>query len=380
MSARLTPSAKRLLVVCGEASGDVAAARVLRELAGSGPHAIVAIGGAAVLPRADRMLADLRDFTAMGIGELAPRAGAVVSAYARAARVARKAEVDAALLVGFSEFNGRFMGALARKRIHTVVYGAPQVWAWRPGRMQGFAQLFGRLAVTLPFEEALWKSAGVDATYVGHPVVEAAEALAPRAVIRSSLGMTPTARAIAVMPGSRPHEVRALLEPLLQAYERVRRDRASLDARVLFAPSLDPATEAWAKSACDAAHVPYAAAPPEGAMSLLPAFDLALCASGTASLEAAVAGCPPIVAYKVGLLTELAARALVKVEHVALPNVVLGRRAFAEHLQRDVEPKAIARSIHEAFASEDELQAACAAVRERLGPRRASRAVAELLG
>lgn len=373
---------KRLLVVAGEASGDLAASQVLSALseAGARPQ-VTAVGGASVLPHAARSLADLRDFSAMGVAEVAPGARAVLAAFARTSRVLRRHEIDAALLVGFSEFNSRLVPALARAGVPAVVYGAPQVWAWRAGRMKAFRALGdgGKLCVMLPFEEALWRNAGVDATYVGHPAARALQALAhlPRSVIRGSLGLTPTASAVAILPGSRNHEVRALLEPLLAAYQRVRHHRASLDARVLLAPSLDAETAAFAIAACRAARAPHVMVSPDtGAMPLLPAFDVALSASGTASLEAALAGTIPIVAYKVGVLTELAARALVRVEHVALPNIVLGRRVFAEHLQRDVEPKTLARSVHEALERRDELRAACDLVRARVGDKDAPREVA----
>lgn len=370
----------RLLVVAGEASGDLAASAALgalRRLRGATP-AVSAIGGAGVLPFAADTLADLRDLTAMGVGELAPRAAGLVRAFARVRRLVVARAFDAALLVGFSEFNTRLVPGLARAGIPVVFYGAPQVWAWRAGRMKQFAKMQGKLAVILPFEQGLWRSAGVDAHYVGHPASEAA--LAPRSVVRQSLGLTPSAPAVAIMPGSRPHEVRALLPTFLAAYERARRDRATLDARVIVAPSLDRETAAWAIGLAREAHAPHVVVDATtGATPLLPAFDVALTASGTASLEAAIAGAVPVVAYRVGVVTELAARALVKVENIALPNIVLGRRVFAEHVQREVEPKLVARSLNDAITRRAPLGEACDAVRDKLGPERPSLAVARLV-
>jgi lipid-A-disaccharide synthase len=231
----------------------------------------------------------------------------------------------------------------------------------------------------LPFEEALWRSAGVDAHYVGHPALETTPL--DRNTARGALGMTLFAAAVAVLPGSRAHEVRKLLHPMLDAYERVRSDRASVDARVLVAASIDPATRAWVRRTCSERRVAtFDADPHLGAMSVLTAFDATLCASGTASLEAALARAVPVVAYRVGLATELTARALVRTEHVALPNVLLARRAFTELLQRDARAPRMAEALSDALDRRAELLAACDAVEAALGAvRTPSTAVARML-
>jgi lipid-A-disaccharide synthase len=155
---------------------------------------------------------------------------------------------------------------------------------------------------------------------------------------------------------------------MLDAYERVRSDRASVDARVVVAASIDDTTRAWMLEVCRARHIPaFEADPYVGAASVLPAFDAALCASGTASLEAALAHAVPIVTYRVGLATELTARVLVRTPHVALPNVLLGRRAFPELLQRDARAPRIAEALARALDRRPHLLAACDEVRAALG-------------
>jgi lipid-A-disaccharide synthase len=175
--------------------------------------------------------------------------------------------------------------------------------------------------------------------------------------------------------------VRRLLAPMLDAYERVRSDRASVDARVLLAASLDGATLDWVRATCRARHVgTYEVDPRGGALPLLPAFDVALCASGTASLEATLARAIPVVVYRVGLATELAARALVRVEHVALPNILLGRRAFAELVQRAARPERIAEALSDALDRRAALLETCNEVEAALlPPRSPSTRVAQML-
>ena len=369
-------SSRELLVVAGEASGDRAAAAVLERLEGVRSFGL---GGPALRDAGMEVLGDLRASTALGIGETALRAHAVLAAWRSVLRAARRRRPRAALLVNYSEFNARIAPALHRDGVRVLWYGAPQVWAWRPRRTEALRRCVDRMAVVLPFEEDLWRRAGVDAHYVGHPVLETTQL--PRDAARSALGLTPLASAVAVMPGSRPHEVRRLLEPMLDAYERVRADRASVDARVLVAASLDAATRTWLRRTCEAWRVAtFDVDPHVGAINVLPAFDVALCASGTASLEAALARAIPVVAYRVGMATEVAARALLRTPEVALPNILLQRRVFPELLQRDVRADRLAVALADTLDGRAGLLGACDELHAVLGgPRTPSVTVARML-
>ncbi len=198
------------------------------------------MGGSSLAAQGAELVSDLRDSTALGVTDVATRACAIRRAYVAVARAARKRRARAALLVNYTEFNSLLAAHLHARDVRVLWYGAPQIWAWRRGRADRLRRNVDRMAVMLPFEEALWRDRGVDAEYVGHPASEAA--FMGRAEAREALGLTPYARAVAIMPGSRPHEVDRLLRPMLEAYERVRQDRASIDGRVLLAPSLDAAT------------------------------------------------------------------------------------------------------------------------------------------
>ncbi|HEY3821592.1 MAG TPA: hypothetical protein VGL81_30705 [Polyangiaceae bacterium] len=355
-----------LLVVAGESSGDRAAAAVLERLEGVRAFGL---GGPALAGAGAELIGDLRESTALGVGEAAARAGSVLRAWRGVLRAARARRPLAALLVNYSEFNTRLAPVLHDAGIRVLWYGAPQVWAWRPRRVESLRRSVDRMALMLPFEEPLWRQAGVDAHYVGHPARETK--LLTRDAARHALGMTPFAAAVAILPGSRPHEVRRLLLPLLDAYEHVRVDRASVDGRVLLASGLDESTRRWARALCVERRVTsFDVDPRVGAMSVLPGFDVSLCASGTASLEAALARAVPIVAYRVGLATELTARLLVRTPHVALPNVLLGRRAFPELLQRDVRADRLARALAETLDHRATLLTACDELEALLGGQR----------
>jgi lipid-A-disaccharide synthase len=367
-----------LLVVAGEASGDRAAAAVVAKLRGVRAFGM---GGGALHREGVELLADLRTTTALGVSEVARRAYGVGMAFSRLRAAIRKRKPGAALLVNYTEFNSHLAPLLWNEGTRVLWYGAPQIWAWRANRAEPLRRYLDRLAVILPFEERLWRERGVDAHYVGHPALEERRGPEHRVAARELLGLTPFASAVAILPGSRPHEVRRLLEPMLAGYESVRRDRASVDARVMLAASLDDRTRAWAKDlakawAVDAVDVDSRA----GIAYALPAFDAALCASGTASLECALARVVPVVCYRVGWATEVGARALLKTPHVALPNVLLGRDAFPELLQRDATADRIADALARVLDERDTFFAACTEAEHVLGDHASpSREVARML-
>jgi lipid-A-disaccharide synthase len=366
-----------LLVVAGEASGDRAGAAVVAHL----PEGVRAfgMGGAALAAEGVELVADLRDTTALGVAEVARRAVGVARAYAhlRAATALRKPV--AALLVNYTEFNARLAESLWASGTRVLWYGAPQVWAWRSSRAVPLRRHLDRMAVMLPFEEELWRKVGVDAHYVGHPSLE--EMRGDRVSAREALGMTPRAWGVAILPGSRPHEVRRLLEPMLAGYERVRREHASVDARILIAPSLDTTTRAWLRATADAARVDAIEIEARAGMgSILPAFDAALCASGTASLECALARAVPVVCYRVGWATELGARMFVTTPHVALPNILLGRGAFPELLQRQATPTRMSEELARVLEGRESFLGPCDEVEKVLGGKAsASQTVARML-
>jgi lipid-A-disaccharide synthase len=355
-----------LLVVAGEASGDRAAAAVVEQLPGVNAFGM---GGPALAAHGVDLLEDLRSYTAMGIGEAGARAWQILRAWRAVSQAAKRRRPTVALLVNYTEFNAKLAPQLHAAGTRVVWYIAPQIWAWRSRRANALRPSLDRLAVVLPFEEEAWRRLGVDAQYVGHPALEAVRL--DRNAARTALGMTPYAAAIAILPGSRPHEVRRLLLPMLDAYEQLRAERASVDARVLLAQSLDNATRDWLRAECTRRRVGvFEVDPRVGAITVLPAFDVSLCASGTASLEAALARAIPVVAYRVGLTTEVAARLLLRTPHVALPNVILGRRVFPELLQRDARADRMSAAMADALDRRPAFVAACDEVESALGSAR----------
>src|SRR6266545_3509174 len=188
MCARTAPSSHgpALLLVAGEPSGDSIAGGIARALLPQGVRCF-GMGGSACEQSGVELVADLRRSAAMGFTEVAARLPAVVSAYAKLASSARLERPRAAALVNYTEFNARLGRHLRRRRIPVLWCVAPQVWAWRRGRMRSISRALDRLAVILPFEERLWREAGVDAHYVGHPALDVV--LPERVAARAELGL-----------------------------------------------------------------------------------------------------------------------------------------------------------------------------------------------
>lgn len=327
-------SAPEVLVVAGEASGDRIAAMVATALAARGVRC-EGVGGDACRAAGVETFADSRAISAMGLADVAARLPGLATALGRLARRVLEAPPRAALLVNFTEVN-QHLGRVLRARGTRVLWCvAPQVWAWRPGRLRSLRGAADRLAVILPFEQALWRRAGYNAVYVGHPSVLAAPA--------PSLPRLPSP-SLAVLPGSRPGEIARLAAPLAEAAASLLASGAVASARIVVAPGLPSPSRLTLTLLARRVGIPVVLAPPEGAAALLAGFDASLCASGTASLEAALAGAAPVVAYRLDALAFAVARRLVRTPHIALPNVLLGRRAFPELVQDEVTPARIAAS------------------------------------
>ncbi len=364
-----------LLVSAGEASGDRFAAAVVRALG----RPSFGLGGAALEAAGARLVERLEPVTGTGLGPALAAAPRLARAARSLLREAERSGTRAALLVDFTEYHRRLGPLLRRRGVRVLWAVAPQVWAWRPKRVFTLAPALDRLALLFAFEEPIWRNAGVDAHWVGHPVAEFAPA--PRAEARRAAGLPEDdAPSLALLPGSRPNEVRRLLPPMLAALDRARARRPDLRARVLLAPSL-PATLAHAARRQALAHH----APPldvdeaRGLHALLPAFDAALCASGTATLEAALCDVPPVITYRLGPASAALARLLLRGRPVGLPNVLLGERAYPELLQADANPDALARAALALLAAPPpSTSARLRALLRRPGPGAAAR-TAELL-
>lgn len=345
-------SAPSLLVVAGEASGEQRAARLLEALATRVPGlARFGLGSRALAAAGVELVADSHEISVVGISEalaILPRAAEIQRALL--AEVERRRPA-AALLVDFPDFNLRLARQLAWRGVPVLYYVSPQVWAWRRGRVRVIADCVARMLVLFPFEVPFYTAHGVPVVHVGHPLVDEVPAL-PQAWSAVPRGARPERYRVALLPGSRRSEVAALLPTLLAAARRLAAE-LPLDVSVVQAPGL---ADAEIEARVAAAGLPVRRVT-ENRLGEIAAAHLALCASGTATLETGLLGTPMVVCYRLSAWTYALARALVRVPHVSLVNLVLGRSVVPELIQGAAEPEAIARTAARLLGSRAEIEA-----------------------
>lgn len=326
----------RVLVVAGEASGDAAAARVIEALAQrSGPLDVRGMGGPALRQAGCEVIVDYRRSTAMGAFEVVGRLPALARAFHHVLHLTRSWRPEVALLVDVPDFNMPLGARIRAAGIPVLGYVAPQFWAWRSGRRFELKRSFDRIACVLPFEEPLLRRVGVDACYVGHPAAEQLEPSDGRE--RRSLGLDESTASIALLPGSRPSETGRMLPVMLEAARRLRITVPRLAVLVAVAPSLRrrPTLPLW----CQPIDEQHSATP--GRLALA-AADAAFVTSGSATLEAGLLGIPQVVAYRLAPSSFVLARLFVRTRFIALPNIILGRRAVPELIQEALTEDALA--------------------------------------
>jgi len=324
-----------ILILAGEASGDLHAAAVARELRQRYPSSrLIGTGGERMAAEGVELLASLDDLAVMGFVEVVARLSFFRRLERRVIQLLRTERVDLVIPVDYPGFNLRITRSAHRMGLPVVYYIAPQVWAWKAGRAARLSREADRIAVILPFEEEIFLREGGHASFVGHPLLEERREVRTRQQFCRAAGLDPDRPVLAIFPGSRSQEVRRHLGPFLEAGELLREQFPGLQIAVARAPGVS---------------VPL---PPDLDIRLLEeGFELlhharaALVKSGTTTLEAALAGTPFVVAYRTHPLTFQLARRLVRVDHVALANLVGGGRIVPEFLQAEVEPGGLARAL-----------------------------------
>jgi lipid-A-disaccharide synthase len=238
------------------------------------------------------------------------------------------------ILVDYPGFNMRVAQAAAEAGVPVLYFIVPQVWAWGSGRLEKLAKWVTKAAVILPFEEALLREHGVDATFVGHPLLDRAMNAPDRAAARAQLGLDADATVLALFPGSRAQEIERHLDPFVETAQILKRERPGLQVIVSAAPHV----------VIDTRRCPFPIVR-EASFAILRAANAAMCKSGTTTLEASVAGCPHVVAYRTHPLTYFAARRLVKIPSIGLVNVVAGREVAREFIQDALVPATVAKAL-----------------------------------
>ncbi|MEK6613936.1 MAG: lipid-A-disaccharide synthase [Candidatus Binatota bacterium] len=368
---------KRVMIVVGEASGDLHGAHLVKALYRRDPTLeIFGVAGDGLKREGIKVIFDVDRLTGMGFAELAGNLKTIWQAYRLLRKALREERPNLLILVDFPEFNLRLARLAKKSGIPVLYYISPQVWAWRKRRTQKIARWVDRMAVVFPFEVPLYQNEGVAVSFVGHPLLDLAHSSEPRERTLTQYGLDPSRQTIAILPGSRRREVAYHLPPMLEAADRLERQlkmqfilvRATTVGRGILDGILEKA----------AVKVPIA----EGnTYNVLHACDLVWAASGTATLETALMLRPMVIVYRLSWLTYALARLLVRVSHIGMVNIIAGESVVPELIQSDVTAdKIVAES--RAILQDPELRKRIvrklSQVREKLGSPGASERVAEI--
>ena len=355
---------KRIMIVAGEPSGDRLGGRLmaaLGELAGA-DIAFTGVGGEAMAAEGLISLFPMAELSVMGFAEVVPRIPGLLRRIRQTADAALDARSEALVTIDSPAFTLRVAKRLAGRGIPLIHYVAPQVWAWRPARAREVARFLDHMLALLPFEPPYFEAHGLSCDFVGHPVIESGAGQGDGAAFRSRHGLAPGAKLLAVLPGSRSSETARLLPPFAEALRRLTSRVGGLHAVVATVPAVAREVGAAARAWEPPAIVIEDEAEKFDAFA---AADAALAASGTVTLELALAGVPAVVAYKVHPLTAWLARRLITADHAGLPNLILGRTVMPELLQEECRGDRLAHAVGEILvdcAARDEQIRALAAL------------------
>ncbi len=368
---------KHVLLVVGEASGDLHGAQLVRALREREPALRVSAVAGEELKRAGvEVVFDVDRIAGMGLSELVGNLRNLWRAYALLKKILKEQRPGLLILIDFPDFNMRLARVAKRLGVPVLYYITPQVWAWRKRRIAQIARSVDRVAVVFPFEAPLYERAGVQAQFVGHPLLDAARATRSREETLGRLGLDPSRRTIALLPGSRRREVEFHLPAMLKAAALLGREiplqfvlvRASTVGRDLLDAGLSGAPVGVSLSDGDTYNVVHAS-------------DLVWTASGTATLETALMLKPMIIVYRMARTTYALARLLVRVDHIGMANIIAGEKVVPELIQGEMTPERIAResrAILEDPRESARIVGKWAQVRERLGSPGAAGRVADI--
>ncbi len=370
--------ARRVLIIAGEASGDLHGAHLAAALKVQAPDLVIlGVGGPRMRAAGVELVQDIGHVDVIGlVGPAAVRT--MVKRVLTLRKILRREPFDLVILIDNPGLNFHFARVAKQAGIRVLYYIAPQLWAWRPRRMKWMQRRVDHVVVVLPFEEELYRRAGVPCTFVGHPLLDDVAPSYDRDRLRAAYGIPRDARVIGLLPGSRTGEVKDLLPVFLEAARLLQQDRP---LRLILAVAETVDQEAI-KRTCDEAglDVRLVSRDPDGVMA---AADLLFIASGTATLQAAIIGTPMVIAYKLPWFTYLLARLLVRVGSIGLANIVAGKPFIPELIQRRATPQNLAeeaRRILDDTAYRDGMRTEMARVRTLLGaPGASARAAAVVL-
>ncbi len=356
----------RVMLSCGEASGDLYAGALIEALRARDPQVdVFGLGGDRFKAAGGRQVGDFHALSVTGLVEALRVIPDSLSMLRKLVAAARGERPDVLVLIDYPDFNFRLMAAVRRLGVPIVYYVSPQLWAWRAGRMQTMKALVDRVLPIFPFEEQLYRDEGIDVCFVGHPLVDLSTPRETRDQLVRRLDLDPTRPIVALLPGSRRNELQRLVPVLAAAVPRIASAVVGTQFVVARAPRLPDSFFGPFHGVGASVRVV------EGQTDdVLAASDAVITASGTATVQAALHGRPMVVVYRLSPMTYKLGKPLVRVPMYSMVNLVAGERVVEELIQDACTPEAVAREAVDLLTNPSrvaEMKENLAVVRERLG-------------
>ncbi|NWF75342.1 MAG: hypothetical protein HXY53_01990 [Nitrospirae bacterium] len=397
---------KTVVIISGESSGELYGSLLAKALKKKHPDIrIMGVGGKRMIEAGVEIISDISD--AFGLVEALSSFRKIKNSFQNSVNILKECRPDVLVLIDYPDFNLKLAKKAKELGIRILYYVSPQVWAWRKGRVQKISTLVQRMALILPFEEKIYKDAGLSCEFVGHPILEEIDTTLQsinikakdrdlsnlshiiknpeeRKNIKTHLGFDSKKSLLSLLPGSRPHELKRLLPFMVDIVRQLRKDteiqlERNYQICIPLAPNIDE----------EQYHFYLNALKNEGAMinkgasvEVLAASDLAVVASGTATLQTAFLGVPMVVVYKLSPITFFLGKLIVKVKHISLVNILAGKEIVKEFLQREANPTAVIKELKKIIFDKnyrEEMIKAYNLIREPFTGKKASDRVAEMV-
>ena len=358
----------RIMLSAGEASGDRLGAGLARALRRLRPDVeLFGMGGEQMAGAGVDIVQDAAEVAVVGFFEVLSHLPALRAAKRKLEASLDRRRPDLLVPIDYPDFNFILAGQARRRDVPVVYFVSPQIWAWRRGRVKKVRRLMRRMLVLFPFEVAFYREAGVPVTFVGNPVIERDVSERSSEELRKRAGFEAETTVVGLLPGSRRGEVERLLPEMLGAAIRLNASRPGLEFLIPLAPGL---RREVVERHVERSEVPNVRLHSVDFPEILRICAAGVVASGTASLEGAIVGLPMIVVYRIGTLSYWISRALVRVDHIAMPNLVAGRRVVPELVQSACTPERIATGLLRYLDDPglaEQVRGELAEVRRRLG-------------
>ncbi|HIU63846.1 MAG TPA: lipid-A-disaccharide synthase [Candidatus Avacidaminococcus intestinavium] len=368
----------RIMISAGEASGDIHAAALTKEILKQAPNAeVYGMGGDGMAAAGGEVIFDIKEHGVMGLVEIIRKLPALLRLRSDFAKLMDERRPDCLVTIDYPGFNMRLAKVARAKGIPVVSFIPPSAWAWRKGRAKKVARLADKVASIFPFEYEVYKEAGANVEFVGHPLVDIVKTSLPSEMARQKAGKQVGRPLVLLMPGSRLQEVQSLLPDMLKAAALIAKQMPNVDFTLPRAATIP---EALLQEHLGAASVKVKIVEGDN-YDVMSAADAALATSGTVTLEAALCHLPCVIVYKTAALTAFIVRRLLNISDIGLPNIVAGKRIIPELLQENATPENMAKEVVDLLqpAKHSEVLAEIDEVVRKLGEPGAVMRVAELI-